>query len=165
MKKLISILLIVFMSFVLLAGCSSNNNGNSNGNKVAQEYTEPFEFTYDYVSVCLPANHNGNMFTDLGVSCMVTVDRYDYSTVAYHEYDDQGTITKKTIGDYTYDFQHFYNMGIKNWQMYVIRIAFDQSPNQMEHAFYRFIFNVYSEEAFDDAQVEKFMKTISFDNH
>ena len=45
-------------------------------------------------------------------------------------------------------------LNIPDWRMYVIRI-------EHNHEYYRFIYNVNAQE-YDDAQVEKFMQTISF---
>ena len=128
---------------------------------VPKEFTSEIVLEDDGISFKLPDDHDGGYFTDLGVNCGVQIDEYDANVVAYHEYDDQAPVEKKTVGDYTFDYQKFNYLGIPNWKFYVIRIAFNDSPNQMEHRYYRIIYNVYAEE-YDDAQVEKFMKTIRF---
>ena len=90
----------------------------------------------------------------MGTNCRVTVDRYGNDVAAYHEYDKNAEIEKKTVGDYTFDYQKFNYLNIPDWRMYVIRI-------EHNHEYYRFIYNVNAQE-YDDAQVEKFMQTISF---
>ena len=128
---------------------------------VPKEFTAEIVLEDDGISFKLPDDHDGGYFTDLGATCAVQVDEYDANVVAYHEYDDQAPVEKKTVGDYTFDYQKFDYLGISNWKFYVIRIAFTESRNQMEHRYYRIIYNVYAEK-YDDAQVEKFMKTIKF---
>ncbi len=128
---------------------------------VPKKFTSEIVLEDDGISFKLPDDHDGGYFTDLGVNCGVQIDEYDANVVAYHEYDDQAPVEKKTVGDYTFDYQKFNYLGIPNWKFYVIRIAFNDSPNQMEHRYYRIIYNVYAEE-YDDAQVEEFMKTIRF---
>ncbi|MBQ7670102.1 MAG: hypothetical protein IJS45_05215 [Clostridia bacterium] len=130
--------------------------------RVKEEFTSHIDYNaYEECSFNLPENHDGFMFTDMGYTCMLQVDCYDYINAAYNEYNNEAPIEKKTVGDYVFDYQKFDYLGLPNWRMYVIRIAFDQSNNQMEHRFYRFVYNVYGED-YDDAQVEKFMRTIEF---
>ena len=122
---------------------------------VAKEFTRLVTLEDLRVEFCVPDDFDGGMFTDMGVSCLLTVDCYGNDVVAYHEYDDEGEITKVTIGSYTFDYQKFNHFGIPDWRMYVIRISFGN------YAYYRFVYNVYSEE-YDDAQVQRFMETIRF---
>ncbi|MBP5270913.1 MAG: hypothetical protein ILO42_08150 [Clostridia bacterium] len=190
MKKIAAIILSVVFIFCLVA-CGSTQtaadptgtgssgktgktdktgeSGTSSGNsksKVADpaqanEFTSTLRWDDEFFECRLPENREGNIFTDCGLSCMVTCDRYGTDVVAYHEYDDQGETVKKTVGEYTYDFQSFDNYGIKDWHIFVIRIAFTESHNQMEHEYYKIVYTVYGE-GYPESQVEKFMQTIVF---
>ncbi len=147
------------------AGGSGTTAGNTNS-KVADpsqagEFTSTLRWDDEFFECRLPENREGNIFTDCGLSCMVTCDRYGADVVAYHEFDNQGETVKKTVGNYTYDFQSFDNYGIKDWHIFVIRIAFTESRNQMEHSYYKILYNVYGE-GYPESQVEKFMQTIVF---
>ncbi|MBP5231328.1 MAG: hypothetical protein ILO68_06315, partial [Clostridia bacterium] len=88
-------------------------------------------------------------------------DCYDGDVVAYHEYDGEGETVKKTVGSHTYDYQSFDYLGLKNWHIFVIRIAFTESRNQMEHRYYKILFTAYGE-GYPESQVEKFMGTLRF---
>lgn len=129
--------------------------------RVKEEFTSFIDYKDEEISFKLPENHQGFMFTDMGYSCMLQVDCYDYINAAYEEYNNEAPIEKKAVGDYVFDYQKFNYLGLSDWQMYVIRIAFDQSRNQMEHRFYRIVYNVYGAD-YDDAQVEKFISTLDF---
>ena len=120
----------------------------------AKEFTAKVRLESDFVEFCLPEDHDGAFFTDMGVNCAISIDRYGNDVVAYHEYDKYGTVEKKTVGEYTFDYQKFNYMDLPDWRMYVIRIV-------RNHEYYRFVYNVYSAE-YDDQQVEKFMETIRF---
>ena len=120
----------------------------------AKEFTSVVTLQYDWLEFCLPEDHNSTSFTDLGATCLITVDRYTNDVVAYHEYDDEGETVKKTVGSYTFDYQKFHHFNIDDWIMYVIRIVHNGE-------YYRIIYNVYATD-YDDAQVEKFMATIRF---
>lgn len=122
--------------------------------KEAKEFTALVRLEDDFVEFCLPEDHDGGSFVDMGANCSIMFDRYGNDVVAYHEYDKNGTIEKKTVGNHTFDYQKFNYLDLPNWRMYVIRI-------EHSHEYYRFIYNVYAEE-YDDAQVEKFMNTIRF---
>ncbi len=104
---------------------------------------------------CLPEDHDGSFFVDMGANCLLTVDLYGNDVVAYHTYDKEGPIEKKTVGEYTYDYQSFNYLGLPDWYIYVFRISFSNAQ------YYMFVYNVYSPN-YDDAQVEKFMATIRF---
>jgi hypothetical protein len=176
MKKAICILIVFVLTTAVFAGCGPKENAPDNnvatgsnvatessvatgskdeaGSKEAKEFTSPVRLESDFVEFCLPEDHDGGTFSDMGANCVITIDRYGNDVVAYHEYDDQGPVEKKTVGEYTFDYQKFNYLNIPNWRMYVIRIVHN-------YEYYRFIYNVYSSE-YDDAQVEKFMKTIRF---
>lgn len=165
--------LCVVLSIVIIAlACACTKKGDtdntvtndSNQNKETGSIFTDLIKTEDGVSFCLPASRSGNTFNDNGANCMVTWDRYSYDVAAYHEFDDQGQIEKKTVGKYTYDYQKFNNYGIENWIVYVIRIAFTESTNQMAHSYYKIVYNVYAN-SYDDSQVEKFMSTIQFEDY
>ena len=148
------------------AGESGTTAGNSKS-KIADpgqagEFTSTLRWSDEQFECRLPENRDGNLFTDCGLTCMVTCDRYDADVVAYHEFDSQGEIVKKTVGNYTYDYQSFDNFGIKDWHIFVIRIAFTESRNQMEHRYYKILYTVYGE-GYPESQVDKFMQTIVFD--
>ena len=66
---------------------------------------------------------------------------------------------KKTVCNYTFDYQAFDNYGISNWKVFVIRLASTERPNQMEHRYYKIVYNAYGEK-YPESQVEKFMQTI-----
>ena len=157
MKKTIFCLIALILISVL-AGCGTEGKApetkGADGPKDAKEFTSAVRLEYDFVEFCLPEDRDGNMFTDMGASCAVTVDRYGNDAAAYHEYDSQASIEKKTVGEYTFDYQKFNYMDMPNWRIYVIRIVHNGE-------YYRFLYNVYSSE-YDDAQVEKFMETIRF---
>ena len=160
MKRIFAISLLLVFSFAFLAGCSGTDNpGQSKGGR--EEFTALYRNEYESIEFCLPENHEGNLFTDMGANCMVEANCYSNPVVAYYEYDKESPIEKKTVGKYTFDYQKFNYLGISNWRMYVIKIAFTDDPNQMVHRYYRIVYNVYSED-YDDAQVEKFMSTINF---
>ena len=127
----------------------------------AKEFTAKVTLEDEWVEFCLPEDHDGMVFTDMGANCVLYVDRYSNPVSAYYEYDDQGETVKKTVGKYTYDYQKFNYLGIEDWRIYVIMIAFTDDPNQMSHEYYRFLYTVFAKE-YDDAQVEKFMDTIRF---
>lgn len=129
-------------------------SGDVSSDKTAKEFTEKIRLESEFVEFCLPEDRDGNLFKDLGANCAVTVDRYGNDVAAFHEYDSYGTVEKKTVGEYTFDFQKFNYMDIPDWRIYVIRIV-------RNHEYYRFLYNVYSSE-YDDGQVEKFMETIRF---
>ena len=129
--------------------------------KIKEEFTELMTFDSDGISFKLPANHDGTYFKDCGAPCVVMFDRYNNHVVAYDEYDSYAPIEKKEAGGYVYDYQKFNYLGIEDWRIYVIKIAFTESRNEMEHCFYRILYNVYAKD-YDDAQVEKFMSTIQF---
>ena len=183
MKKTVCIMLILIITAGILCGCGASGatsdgtdsvtsqtgapsetgnaetsledrSGNAAADKTANEFTEKIRLESDFVEFCVPEDHEGNLFKDMGVNCAVTVDRYDNDVAAYHEYDSYGTVEKKTVGDYTFDYQKFNYMDIPDWRIYVIRIV-------RNHEYYRFLYNVYSSE-YDDGQVEKFMETIRF---
>ncbi len=120
----------------------------------AKEFTSLVTLESDRVAFCLPEDRDGAVFTDMGANCTLYVDRYNTDVAAYYEYDDEGETVKKTVGDYTFDYQKFNHYGIEDWLMYVIRIAHNGD-------YYRFLYNVYAKD-YDDAQVEKFMETIRF---
>ena len=126
----------------------------ASGTAEAQEFTALVSLEYDFVEFCLPENHDGVSFVDMGANCTVMIDRYGNDVVAYHEYDNFAAIEKKTAGGHTFDYQKFNYLDLPNWRMYVIKIVHNNE-------YYRFIYNVYAEE-YDDAQVEKFMSTIRF---
>lgn len=126
------------------------------GSKDAKEFTALVSLDSYFVEFCLPEDHDGAFFTDMGANCAVTVDLYGNDVAIFHEYDKSAEIEKKTVGGHTFDYQKFNNMGLPDWRMYVIRI-------ENSYGYYRFIYNVYAEE-YDDAQVEKFMSTIRFMN-
>lgn len=126
----------------------------------AKEFTSKLEWTDEGIEFCLPEDREGNLFTDCGLTCMVTGESYGNDVVAYHEYDKEGEITKKTAGKYTFDYQSFDYLGLPDWHMYVIRLASTDSPNQMAHRYYRIIYTVYGAE-YPDSQIEKFMATIN----
>lgn len=166
MKKIF----LVLVSLILVLGVCSCGGGAKEpelpdmtdaGKGGAGEFTAKVTLKDEWVEFCLPENHDGLSFKDMGANCLINVDRYDAPVAAYYEYDSEGETVKKTVGGYTFDYQKFNHFGIEDWRMYVIRIAFTDSPNQMEHEYYRFIYNVYAKE-YDDAQVEKFMQTIRF---
>ena len=134
----------------------TDETSNPSDANEAKEFTALVRLETDFVEFCLPDDHDGNLFKDMGANCAVTVDRYGNDVAAYHEYDKSAEIEQKTAGNHTFDYQKFNNMGIPDWRMYVIRIVHN-------HEYYRFIYNVYAEE-YDDRQVEKFMETIRFDD-
>ncbi len=148
----------------------SNETEETNGTEgpgTIKELDEAKEFTAvitalvddEGIEFCLPEDHEGNLFTDCGVNCMVTAESFGNDVVAYHEFDNQGTIVKKTVGNYTFDYQAFDNYGISNWKVFVIRFASTERPNQMEHRYYKIVYNAYGEK-YPESQVEKFMQTI-----
>ena len=171
MKKVLCVLISV-MIIALACSCgkkeeTKDTTTTTTTTTTAAEGAISFTYRYDTeegMSFCLPSERNGNVFTDNGASCSITYDHYSYNVEAYHEYDNEGPVTKKTVGKYTYDYQKFYYLGADNWIMYVIRIAFTESPNQMAHNYYRIIYNVYAKD-YDDSQVEKFMSTIQFSDY
>ena len=185
MKKRIFVCILLIACMLLTFGCGSGNeiaSGGNGGNESSggnaesssagssgsfewgekEEFTELLEYKDDGVSLKLPANHEGNLFMDMGVNCMVTVDRYNADVVAYHEYDNEAPIQQKTVNGRTYDYQEIINYwGMPDWCIYVIRIAFTESRNQMEHRYYKILYTVYGED-YPESQVEKFMQTIVF---
>ncbi|MCR5457779.1 MAG: hypothetical protein K6F14_06855 [Clostridiales bacterium] len=166
MKKLICVLLSI-MIIALACSCGKKNDttdtGTNSDKQGACAFTDLVK-TEEGISFCLPANRDGNLFTDMGANCCVMYDHYSYRTAAYEEYDNDGPIEKKTVGQFTYDYQKFHYLGADNWIIYVIRIAFTESRNQMAHNYYRILYNVYAKD-YDDSQVEKFMSTIQFDDY
>ncbi len=154
MKKTLFLMLLFLTLSAALIGCG--NKKTDAVSKEAKEFTSPIRLETDFVEFCLPEDRDGNIFTDMGASCMVTVDRYGNDVAAYHEYDSQASVEKKTVGEYTFDYQKFNYMDVPDWRIYVIRIVHN-------YEYYRFLYNVYSSD-YDDAQVEKFMKTIRFLN-
>ena len=154
MKKTLFLMLLFLTLSTALIGCG--NKKTDAVSKEAKEFTSPIRLETDFVEFCLPEDRDGNIFTDMGASCMVTVDRYGNDVAAYHEYDSQASVEKKTVGEYTFDYQKFNYMDVPDWRIYVIRIVHN-------YEYYRFLYNVYSSD-YDDAQVEKFMKTIRFLN-
>ena len=189
MKKIISAFLLIALCLSLLASCGASApvpGGSEDENKTETEKTadtdetkktegpgtikeldEAKEFTAVFtafvddegIEFCLPEDHEGNLFTDCGVNCMVTAESFGNDVVAYHEFGNQGTIVKKTVGNYTFDYQAFDNYGISNWKVFVIRLASNERPNQMEHRYYKIVYNAYGEK-YPESQVEKFMQTI-----
>ncbi len=154
MKKTLFLMLLFLTLSAALIGCG--NKKTDAVCKEAKEFTSPIRLETDFIEFCLPEDRDGNIFTDMGASCMVTVDRYGNDVAAYHEYDSQASVEKKTVGEYTFDYQKFNYMDVPDWRIYVIRIVHN-------YEYYRFLYNVYSSD-YDDAQVEKFMKTIRFLN-
>ncbi|MBQ3865652.1 MAG: hypothetical protein II776_02030 [Clostridia bacterium] len=180
MKKKLCFVLAIFLLTAVLAGCGAADpgapagdptgaitaesesktelepaaTGGAAGKGEAKDFTAKVRLESDFVEFCLPADHDGGFFSDMGANCMLALDRYGDDVVAYHEYDRYGGIEKKTVGDYTFDFQKFHNMDIPDWTVYVIRIVHN-------HEYYRFVYNVYAAD-YDDGQVEKFMETIRF---
>ncbi|MBR5769766.1 MAG: hypothetical protein IKZ81_03015 [Clostridia bacterium] len=183
MKKRIFVCILLIACMLLTFGCGSGNEIASGGNESSgssnvesssagsngnfewgekEEFTELLEYKDDGVSLKLPANHDGNLFKDMGVNCMVTVDRYGADVVAYHEYDDEAPVQLKTVNGRTYEYQEIINYwGMPDWCIYVIKIAFTESRNQMEWSYYRILYTVYKE-GYDSSQVEKFMETLEF---
>ena len=185
MKKRIVLSILLIACMLLAFGCGSGNEiasgGSEGGNESSggnvesssaangdfewgkkEEFTELLEYKDDGVSLKLPANHDGNLFMDMGVNCMVTVDRYNADVVAYHEYYNEAPNQQKTVNGRTYEYQEIINYwGMPDWCIYVIRIAFTESRNQMEWSYYRILYTVYKE-GYDASQVEKFMETIEF---
>lgn len=182
MKKRIFVCILLITCVLLTFGCGSGNESASGGNESGgsnvesssagssgsfewgekEEFTDPLTYEDDGVSFKLPANHQGNLFTDMGVNCMVTVDRYDADVVAYHEYDNEAPVQTKTVNGRTYEYQEIINYwGMPDWCIYVIKIAFTESRNQMEWSYYRILYTVYKE-GYDASQVEKFMETLEF---
>ena len=184
MKKRLILCLLLIASVLLTFGCGSGSETASGGSGSGagssekesssagsagsfewgekEEFTDPLTYEDDGVSFKLPANHQGNLFTDMGVNCMVEVDRYDADVVAYHEYDNEAPIQTKTVNGRTYEYQEIINYwGMPDWCIYVIKIAFTESRNQMEWSYYRILYTVYKE-GYDASQVEKFMNTIEF---
>lgn len=176
MKKRIFACILLIACMLMTFGCGSggNENGNSNvesssagsdgsfewGEK--EEFTDPLTYEDEGLTLKLPANHDGNLFTDMGVNCMVEVDRYDADVVAYHSYDDAAPIQTKTVNGRTYEYQEIINyLGMPDWCIYVIKIAFTESNNQMEWSYYRILYTVYKE-GYDASQVDKFMETLEF---
>ena len=140
---------------------SSGESGQADEPKEAKEFTSLLKWEDEGVELCLPEDREMNMFSDCGINCLVTVDCYDGDVVAYHDYDDQGGVVKKTVGKHTYDYQSFDYLGLENWHIFVIRIAFTESRNQMEHRYYKILFTAYGA-GYPESQVEKFMKTLRF---
>ena len=140
---------------------SQQSNGKVADESQAKEFTKPLKWESEGIELSLPADSEGNLFSDCGLNCMVTADCFDADVVSYHEYDKQSEATQKTVGKYTYDFQSFDYLGIKDWHMFVIKIAFTESRNQMEHRYYKIIYTVYGED-YPVSQVEKFMETLHF---
>lgn len=188
MKKRIILSILLIACMLLAFGCGSGNEiasgGSEGGNESSgggnvesssdgssgsfewgekEEFTEKLTYEGEGISLKLPANREGNLFVDMGVNCMVEVDRYDADVVAYHQYDDEAPIQTKTVNGRTYEYQEIINYwGMPDWCIYVIKIAFTESRNQMEWSYYRILYTVYKE-GYDASQVEKFMETIEFD--
>ncbi len=171
MKKTVSIILLFITVFSLFA-CSGKSGGENSGNGVqsngkvadpaqAKDFTSQIKWESEGIELCLPADREGNLFSDCGLKCMVTADCYDGDVVAYHEYDKECESVKKTVGGHTFDYQSFDYLGLKDWHMFVIRIAFTESRNQMEHRYYKIVYTVYGSE-YPESQVEKFMATLYF---
>ena len=169
MKKTLCCIFAAVLLAAFLAGCGAGGSGSETpgsasvgsgesqtdaGKGGAKEFTAPVRLETDYVEFCLPEDHDGVSFTDMGANCVLMIDRYGNDVAAYHEYDRYGEIQKKTVGGYTFDYQKFNYMDLPNWRIYVIRIFHNGD-------YYRFLYNVYATE-YDDAQVEKFMGTIRF---
>ena len=185
MKKRIFVCVLLIACMLMTFGCGSggesasggNENGSGNSNVESssagssgsfewgekEEFTEQLTYEGEGISLKLPANHEGNMFVDMGVNCMVEVERYDADVVAYHQYDDEAPIQQKTVNGRTYEYQEIINYwGMPDWCIYVIKIAFTESRNQMEWSYYRILYTVYKE-GYDASQVEKFMETLEFE--
>lgn len=168
MKKVIVLFLTLVIAFAFF-GCGIKTLTPDNGTKknktadigLAKEFTSPMEWTSDGLKFCLPEDHDATSFTDCGLNCLFTGDCYDADVVAYHEYDNEGETVKKTVGKYTFDFQSFDYLGLSDWHIFVIRIAFTESRNQMEHRYYKLLYTVYGS-GYPESQVENFMKTLDF---
>lgn len=139
---------------------SAANTGRIADIKQAKEFTDLTHGLDEEIEFRLPEGHQGNIFEDCGVNCLVVAECFDADVVAYHEYDKEGEVTQKTVGAYTFDFQSFDYMGLKDWHIYVIRMANTESRNQFEHRYYKIVYNVYGE-GYPDSQIEKFMQTIN----
>ena len=185
MKKRIFVCILLIACMLMTFGCGSggesasggNENGSGNSNVESssagsggsfewgekEEFTEQLTYEGEGISLKLPANREGNLFVDMGVNCMVEVERYDADVVAYHEYDNEAPIQTKTVNGRTYEYQEIINhYGMPDWCIYVIKIAFTESRNQMEWSYYRILYTVYKE-GYDASQVEKFMETLEFE--
>ena len=182
MKRIISVILALVFVLVLFASCgkgsdvqtTDNNSGDTTQGGVnksgkvadpakAKEFTKQVRWVSEGIEFYAPEDYESNAFVDCGVRCMIMGERYDGNVSIYHEYDKDGEITKKTVGKYTFDYQSFDYLGLKDWHIFVIRIAFTESPNQMEHGYYKIVYNVYGEN-YPESQIEKFMATLSFPN-
>lgn len=183
MKKRAFLCVILIAAMLLAFGCGAENENASGGDNGGaegsfesapigsfesfdqsekQEFTDPVNYEDEGISFKLPADHDGFMFKDMGYNCMLEVERYGYETEAYHMYDDEAPIVQKTVNGRTYEYQKIVDhYGMPDWWIYVIKIAFTDSPNQMEWSYYRILYNYYGHD-YDDAQVEKFMSTIEF---
>ena len=128
---------------------------------LANEFTRPVKWESDGIEFCMPENYDSGFFNDCGLNCMIQADCYDANVSAYHEYDKESETIKKTVGKYTFDYQSFDYLGLKDWHIIVIRIAFTESRNQMEHRYYKIVYTVYGEN-YPESQVEKFMATLHF---
>ena len=162
MKKLTTLTALLLIA-ALLTACFGGKTGQPDEKKdtTAKAFTSLLQLEDEGVDFFLPEVRQQNLFTDCGINCMVTCDCYDADVVAYHEYDKEGETVKKTVGSHTYDYQSFDYLGAPNWHIFVIRIAFTESRNQMEHRYYKILFTAYGAD-YPESQVEKFMETLRF---
>ena len=128
---------------------------------LANAFTRFVSWEDDGIEFSMPDNYDRGFFTDCGLNCIIQGDCYSADVVAYHEYDKECETVKKTVGKYTFDYQSFDYLGLSDWHLFVIRIAFTESRNQMEHRYYKIVYTVYGAD-YPESQIEKFMATLHF---
>lgn len=121
--------------------------------KTKEEFTQTFTLDDLNVEFKLPENSvSAYDYEDMGTTVLVDVTRHETDDFLIHQNDDRvETIEKDTINGYTYEhFKYVVDTDLN----YVYR-------TKANGKYYVFEFSVLGED-YDDAQIEKLMKTVKY---